>query len=110
MGISAKKDDWPAPQRPNCACREHPEDVRALVIPNRYLNEGSTVDQLIATVVLGVRPLEAKERFWTALHEERNEFQVARFTGSCGPGTRSAAVMTMTPHCLSTAQSLLSLV
>lgn len=76
MGISSKKDDWQPPQRPDCACHEHLDDVLTLVIPSRDWDEDPTFEQLLATGSLGVRPVDAKERFMTVFDEEQNESQL----------------------------------
>jgi hypothetical protein len=73
MEISAEKDGWKPPQRPDCACREHLEDVRTLVIPSPDWDEDPTFDDLLATGSLGVQPVNPKERFMPVFDEQGNE-------------------------------------
>lgn len=73
MGIFSKKDDWRPPQRPDCACPEHAEEVRALVIPSRDWDDDPTFEQLLATGSLGVRPIDPKERYMAVFDEEEKE-------------------------------------
>ncbi|WP_203711213.1 hypothetical protein [Asanoa siamensis] len=69
----SKKDDWQPPRQPDCACREHLDDVRALVIPNADWDEDPTFEQLLETGSLGVRPIEAKERYMAYFDADQNE-------------------------------------
>lgn len=68
-----RPDDWQPPRRPDCACPEHLDEVRALVIPNRDWDEDPTVEELLATGSLGVRPMDPKERFMTSFDERQHE-------------------------------------
>ncbi|WP_433043782.1 hypothetical protein [Dactylosporangium sp. CS-033363] len=67
MSLFGKRDDWKPPLRPDCACREHEEDVLGLVIPNADWDEDPTFAALLETGSLGVSPLEAGDRFMTVL-------------------------------------------
>ncbi|MEU7866783.1 hypothetical protein [Dactylosporangium sp. NPDC049140] len=73
MTFPAPDDDWQRPQRPDCACREHLEDVQALVIPSEDWDEDPTFEDLLATGSLGVRPIDPKERFVPVFDEHGHE-------------------------------------
>ncbi|MET7877349.1 hypothetical protein [Micromonospora profundi] len=73
MAIFSGKDDWRPPRQPDCACPEHLEDVLTLVVPSRDWEEAPTVEQLLATGSLGVRPMDPTERFMVHFDEGQNE-------------------------------------
>jgi len=70
------EDDWQPPQRPDCACREHLEDVLGLVIASEDRDEDVTLEELIASGSLGVRPINPNERFMAAFDERGNEVRL----------------------------------
>ncbi|MEV0717712.1 hypothetical protein [Asanoa sp. NPDC050611] len=76
MGIFSKKDDWRPPRPPDCACREHLDDVLTEIVPNRDWDEDPTVAELLDTGSLGVKPMARGERFAAPVDEERNESTV----------------------------------
>jgi hypothetical protein len=73
MGIFSNAEDWQPPRRPDCACREHVDDVLTLVIPNPDWDEDPTFEELLATGSLGARPVEKGERFMDFFDEQQNE-------------------------------------
>jgi hypothetical protein len=63
-------DDWTPPQRPDCSCAEHDDELSALVLPVTEPGmEPPTVQDLVEASALGVTPAQSRDR-WLEIYDE----------------------------------------
>ncbi|WP_346122523.1 hypothetical protein [Micromonospora coerulea] len=63
-------DDWTPPQRPDCACTEHDDELADLALPvTEHGMEPLTVRDLVEANALGVTPAQSRDR-WLEIYDE----------------------------------------